>query len=222
MFSYFFQIERYHKKIKNSDGYRLKHCASSCITSVTVGRTKIFFLQIGLEWFRLINFTQITLKIRKIISLPYFVSQKIEESLTLPLIRNLRQLRDLCNKSKSEQTLLELNTFKFHIDYLSSMRSEQWTQEMLKTHIFIVIQQEMDNILKVLNPKITEPLDKNQESTIRKEWTKVLSLLAIESISLNHFLNSFRKIIETRRRIYFQSRRRNYRVENYIAIFSAM
>ena len=87
-----------------------------------------------------------------------------------------RQLRDLCNKSKSEQTLLELNTFKFHIDYLSNMRSEQWTQEMLKTHIFIVIQQEMDNILKVLNPKITEPLDKNQESTIRKEWTKVLSL----------------------------------------------
>jgi hypothetical protein len=56
------------------------------------------------------------------------------------------------------------------------MRSDQWTQDMLKTHIFIVIQQEMDNILKVLNPRITEPLDKNQESTIRQEWTKVLSL----------------------------------------------
>jgi hypothetical protein len=101
---------------------------------------------------------------------------KIAESLTLPLIRNLRQLRDLCNKSKSEQTLLELNTFKFHIDYLSNMRSEQWTQDMLKTHIFIVIQQEMDNILKVLNPKVTEPLDKNQEFNIRQEWTRVLSL----------------------------------------------
>jgi len=101
---------------------------------------------------------------------------KIAESLTLPLIRNLRQLKDLCNKSKSEQTLLELNTFKFHIDYLSNMRPEQWTQDMLKTHIFIVIQQEMDNILNVLNPKVTEPLDKNQESTIRQEWTRVLSL----------------------------------------------
>ena len=101
---------------------------------------------------------------------------KIAEALTLPLIRNLRQLRDLCNKSKSEQTLLELNTFKFHIDYLSNMRQEQWTQDMLKTHIFIVIQQEMDNILNVLNPKVTEPLDKNQESNIRQEWTRVLSL----------------------------------------------
>ena len=60
---------------------------------------------------------------------------KIAEALTLPLIRNLRQLRDLCNKGKSEQTLLELSTFKFHIDYLSNMRLEQWTQEMLKTHI---------------------------------------------------------------------------------------
>ena len=88
----------------------------------------------------------------------------------------MRQLKDLCNKSKSEQTLLELNTFKFHTDYLSNMRQEQWTQDMLKTHIFIVIQQEMDNILNVLNPKITEPLDKNQELTIRQEWTKVLSL----------------------------------------------
>ena len=77
---------------------------------------------------------------------------KIAESLTLPLIRNLRQLKDLCNRSKSEQTLLELNAFKFHIDYLSNMRQEQWTQDMLKTHIFIVIQQEMDNILNVLNP----------------------------------------------------------------------
>jgi hypothetical protein len=80
------------------------------------------------------------------------------------------------NRSKSEQTLLELNAFKFHIDYLSNMRQEQWTQDMLKTHIFIVIQQEMDNILNVLNPKVTEPLDKNQESTIRQEWTRVLSL----------------------------------------------
>ncbi len=88
----------------------------------------------------------------------------------------MRQLKDLCNKSKSEQTLLELNTFKFHIDYLSNMRQEQWTQDMLKTHIFIVIQQEMDNILNVLNPKVTEPLDKNQESTIKQEWTRVLSL----------------------------------------------
>ncbi len=88
----------------------------------------------------------------------------------------MRQLRDLCNKSKSEQTLLELNTFKFHIDYLSNMRQEQWTQDMLKTHIFIVIQQEMDNILNVLNSKVTEPLDKSQESIIRQEWTKVLSL----------------------------------------------
>jgi hypothetical protein len=101
---------------------------------------------------------------------------KIAESLTLPLIRNLRQLKDLCNKSKSEQTLLELNTFKFHIDYLSNMRQEQWTQDMLKTHIYIVIQQEMDNILNVLNPKVTEPLDRNQESIIRQEWTRVLSL----------------------------------------------
>ena len=101
---------------------------------------------------------------------------KIAESLTLPLIRNLRQLKDLCNKSKSEQTLLELNTFKFHIDYLSNMRQEQWTQDMLKTHIYIVIQQEMDNILNVLNPKVTEPLDKSQESIIRQEWTRVLSL----------------------------------------------
>ncbi len=50
---------------------------------------------------------------------------KIAESLTLPLIKNLRQLRDLCNRSKSEQTLLELNAFKFHIDYLSNMRKEQ-------------------------------------------------------------------------------------------------
>jgi hypothetical protein len=100
---------------------------------------------------------------------------KIAESLTLPLIRNMRQLRDLCNKSKSEQTLLELNMFKFHIDYLSNMRKEQWTQDMLNTHIFTVIQQEMDNILNVLNPKVVEPLDKNQESTIRKEWVKVLS-----------------------------------------------
>jgi hypothetical protein len=101
---------------------------------------------------------------------------KIAESLTLPLIRNLRQLRDLCNRSKNEQTLLELNTFKFHIDYLSNMRQEQWTQDMLKTHIFTVIQQEMDNILNVLNPKATEPLDKSQESIIRQEWTRVLSL----------------------------------------------
>jgi hypothetical protein len=100
---------------------------------------------------------------------------KIAESLTLPLIRNMRQLRDLCNKSKSEQTLLELNVFKFHIDYLSNMRKEQWTRDMLDTHIFMVIQQEMDNILNILNPKVVEPLDKNQESTIRQEWVKVLS-----------------------------------------------
>jgi hypothetical protein len=100
---------------------------------------------------------------------------KIAESLTLPLIRNLRQLRDLCNKSKSEQTLLELNVFKFHIDYLSNMKKEQWTQDMLNTHIFTVIQQEMDNILNVLNPKVAEPLDKNQEPMIRQEWVKVFS-----------------------------------------------
>lgn len=100
---------------------------------------------------------------------------KIAESLTLPLIKNLRQLKDLCNKSKSEQTLLELNTFKFHIDYLSNMRHEQWTQDMLRTHIFVVIQQEMDHILNVLKSKVNEPLDKNLESTIRQEWTKVLS-----------------------------------------------
>jgi hypothetical protein len=100
---------------------------------------------------------------------------KIAESLTLPLIKNLRQLKDLCNKGKSEQTLLELNTFKFHIDYLSNMRHEQWTQDMLRTHIFVVIQQEMDHILNVLKSKVNEPLDKNLESTIRQEWTKVLS-----------------------------------------------
>jgi hypothetical protein len=100
---------------------------------------------------------------------------KIAESLTLPLIKNLRQLKDLCNKGKSEQTLLELNTFKFHIDYLSNMRHEQWTQDMLRTHIFVVIQQEMDHILNVLKSKVKEPLDKNLESTIRQEWTKVLS-----------------------------------------------
>jgi hypothetical protein len=100
---------------------------------------------------------------------------RIVESLALPLIKNMRQLRDLCNKSKSEQTLLELNVFKFHIDYLSNMRKEQWTQDMLNTHIFTVIQQEMDNILNVLKPKAIEPLDRNQEAIIRKEWVKAFS-----------------------------------------------
>jgi hypothetical protein len=86
---------------------------------------------------------------------------KIAESLTLPLIRNLRQLRNLCNKSKSEQTLLELNVFKFHIDYLSNMRKEQWTQDMLDTHIFVIIREEMNNILEVLNPR-TESSNRDQ------------------------------------------------------------
>jgi hypothetical protein len=86
---------------------------------------------------------------------------EIAEMLTLPLIKNMRQLRDLCYKSRNELTLLELQVYKHHIDYLSRIRREHWTQDMLDTHIFVVIQEEMNNILKVLNHGI-ESSSRNQ------------------------------------------------------------
>lgn len=75
---------------------------------------------------------------------------RIADALTLPLIKNMQQLRELCYKERSEQTLIELQVYKSHVDYLLNIQREDWTKEMLDTHIFIIIQEEMQEVLKAL------------------------------------------------------------------------
>ena len=48
------------------------------------------------------------------------------------------------------------------------MRGEHWTQEMLDTHIFVIIQEEMNKILEVWNHQ-NESSSKNQHSNLSSE-----------------------------------------------------
>jgi hypothetical protein len=83
----------------------------------------------------------------------------IAERLSLPLIKDIGTLIDICKEGRTPNTLHKLQVYKHHVQYLLSKPNPEWTEELMKVHIFSVIDTEFAKVKqKVNDPELANKL----------------------------------------------------------------
>lgn len=83
----------------------------------------------------------------------------IAERLSLPLIKNIGILIDICKEGRTPSTLHKLQVYQHHIQYLLSKPNSEWTEDLMKVHIFSINNIEFEKVKeKVNNPELVNKL----------------------------------------------------------------
>jgi hypothetical protein len=93
---------------------------------------------------------------KKQINAPGYV---IAERLSLPLMKDIGILIDMCREGRTPDTLHKLQIYRHHIQYLLSKPNPEWTEDLMKVHIFSVNSTEFEKIKeKVNDPELANKL----------------------------------------------------------------
>jgi hypothetical protein len=83
----------------------------------------------------------------------------IAEKLSLPLMKDIGILIDMCKEGRTPNTLHKLQMYKHHVQYLLSKPNSEWTEELMKVHVYSVINTEFAKIKqKVNDPELANKL----------------------------------------------------------------
>jgi hypothetical protein len=83
----------------------------------------------------------------------------IAEKLSLPLMKDIGILIDMCKEGRTPNTLHKLQIYRHHVQYLLSKPDSEWTEELMKIHIFSVTNTEFAKIKeKVNDPELVNKL----------------------------------------------------------------
>jgi hypothetical protein len=83
----------------------------------------------------------------------------IAERLSLPLMKDIGILIDMCREGRTPSTLHKLQIYRHHIQYLLSKPDPEWTEDLMKIHIFSVNSTEFEKIKeKVNDPELANKL----------------------------------------------------------------
>jgi hypothetical protein len=83
----------------------------------------------------------------------------IAEKLSLPLMKDIVILIDMCKEGRTPHTLHKLQIYKHHIQYLLSKHDSEWTEELMKVHVYSVVNTEFIKIKeKVNDPELVSKL----------------------------------------------------------------
>ncbi len=83
----------------------------------------------------------------------------IAERLSLPLMKDIGMLIDMCKEGRTPDTLHKLQVYRHHVQYLLSKPNPEWTEELMKVHIYSVISTEFAKVKqKVNDPELVSKL----------------------------------------------------------------
>ena len=83
----------------------------------------------------------------------------IAERLSLPLMKDIGILIDICKEGRTPNTLRKLQVYRHHIQYLLSKPNPEWTEDLMKVHIFSINDTEFEKIKKKVNdPELVNKL----------------------------------------------------------------
>ena len=72
---------------------------------------------------------------------------KIAERLTLPLMKNIATLREMCKEGRTLITLNKLRAFRNHLQFLIQKPNNEWSEESMNIYIYSVTKTEFEKIL---------------------------------------------------------------------------
>jgi hypothetical protein len=72
---------------------------------------------------------------------------KIAERLTLPLMKNIATLREMCKEGRNLITFNKLCAFRNHLQFLIQKPNNEWSEESMNTYIYSVTKTEFEKIL---------------------------------------------------------------------------
>lgn len=72
---------------------------------------------------------------------------KIAERLTLPLMKNIATVREMCKEGRTLVTLNKLRAFRNHLQFLIQKPNNEWSAESMNVHIYSVTKAEFEKIL---------------------------------------------------------------------------
>jgi hypothetical protein len=73
---------------------------------------------------------------------------KIAERLTLPLMKNIATVREMCKEGRTLVTLNKLCAFRNHLQFLIQKPNNEWSAESMNVHIYSVTKSEFEKIWK--------------------------------------------------------------------------
>jgi len=83
----------------------------------------------------------------------------IAERLSLPLMKDIGILIDMCKEGRTPSTLHKLQRYQHHIQYLLSKPNPEWTEDLMQIHIFSINSTEYEKIKeKVNDPELVNKL----------------------------------------------------------------
>jgi hypothetical protein len=83
----------------------------------------------------------------------------LAERLSLPLMKDVGMLIDMCKEGRTPNTLHKLQVYRHHVQYLLSKPDSEWTDELMKVHIYSVIGTEFAKVKqKVNDPELVNKL----------------------------------------------------------------
>ena len=72
---------------------------------------------------------------------------KIAERLTLPLMKNIATLREMCKEGRTLITFNKLCAFRNHLQFLIQKPNNEWSEESMNIYIYSVTKTEFEKIL---------------------------------------------------------------------------
>jgi hypothetical protein len=78
----------------------------------------------------------------------------IAERLSLPLMKDIGILIDMCKEGRTPITLHKLQVYRHHIQYLLSKPNPEWTEDLMKIHIFSINSIEFEKIKEKVNDPV--------------------------------------------------------------------
>ncbi len=91
----------------------------------------------------------------------------LAEKLKLPLMKDIGILRDMCREGRTPATLSKLRIYGNHLQHLISKPSAEWTEDLMKVHIYSIIDTEFNKIKeKVNDPKLASELGSTKSQPV--------------------------------------------------------
>ena len=78
----------------------------------------------------------------------------IAERLSLPLMKDIGILIDMCKEGRTPDTLHKLKAYQHHVQHLLSKPNPEWTEELMKIHIFSINSTEFEKIKEKVNDPV--------------------------------------------------------------------
>ena len=131
----------------------------TAIVILVYNLTGVVGLFFGLEQWSIVMSFYITAHERSLVRYKDIVTKqgaKLANHLTIPLIKNLETLRDMCREGRTVQTLNRLKAFENHLSYLINKPKDQLTKEMLNEHIYEIIENEFPKIIQRLSESVSD------------------------------------------------------------------